>query len=115
MIYTSDRNGRVTGNDSAQDQFLTKLYGSRTGRFLLKPLVSSIVSEVAGKFLDSRLSSVLVEPFIRTAGIDMDEYEPVKYNSYNDFFTRKIREGARKTEADPRTFISPCDLSLIHI
>ena len=95
MIYTSDRNGRITGNDSLQDRFLTRLYGSRTGRFLLKPLVSPAVSCFMGKILDSRISAGIVPAFIKNTGIDMRDYEPAEYISYNDFFTRKIREGAR--------------------
>ena len=33
MGCTADRNGKVVRNDSGQDRFLEKLYGSRTGRF----------------------------------------------------------------------------------
>lgn len=112
MIYTSDRNGRITGNDSLQDRFLTRLYGSRTGRFLLKPLVSPAVSSFMGKILDSRISAGIVPAFIKNTGIDMRDYEPAEYISYNDFFTRKIREGARVLDPDTEAFVSPCDSRL---
>ena len=112
MIYTSDRNGRITGNDSLQDRFLTRLYGSRTGRFLLKPLVSPAVSCFMGKILDSRISAGIVPAFIKNTGIDMRDYEPAEYISYNDFFTRKIREGARVLNPDAEAFVSPCDSRL---
>lgn len=112
MSCTADRNGNITRNESMQDRFLEKLYSSRAGRFLLKPLVSPVVSEVMGKVLDSRVSSLAVGPFIRSNGINMREYLGAPYRSYNDFFVRRIRPGARKIENDPKTFISPCDSRL---
>lgn len=93
--YTADRKGHVTENDSFQDRFLEKMYGSAIGRALLKPLVNPVLSEIGGRILDSRVSALAVPAFIRHAGIDMRDYEPKKYWSYNDFFTRQIREGAR--------------------
>ena len=39
----------------------------------------------------------------------MRDYEPKKYWSYNDFFTRQIREGAREIDMVPEAFVSPCD------
>ena len=42
--YTADRKGHVTENDSFQDRFLEKMYGSAIGRALLKPLVNPVLS-----------------------------------------------------------------------
>ena len=107
--YTADRKGHVTENDSFQDRFLEKMYGSAIGRALLKPLVNPVLSEIGGRILDSRVSALAVPAFIRHAGIDMRDYEPKKYWSYNDFFTRQIREGAREIDMVPEAFVSPCD------
>ena len=41
--YTADRKGHVTENDSFQDRFLEKMYGSAIGRALLKPLVNPVL------------------------------------------------------------------------
>ena len=54
--YTADRKGHVTENDSFQDRFLEKMYGSAIGRALLKPLVNPVLSEIGGRILDSRVS-----------------------------------------------------------
>lgn len=107
--YTADRKGHVYKNDSAQDRFLAKLYGSAVGRALLKPLVNPAVSEIGGRILDSRLSALAIPAFIRSARIDMRDYEQRKYWSYNDFFTRQLREDARKIDMEPEHFVSPCD------
>ena len=78
----------------------------------MKPLVSPVVSEVMGKILDSRVSALAVGPFVRSNGINMKEYLGAPYRSYNDFFIRRIRPGARTIEKNPKVFISPCDSRL---
>ena len=108
-IYTADRKGYVTENNSFQDRFLEKMYGSAIGRAILKPLVNPILSQAGGRILDSRISALAVPAFIRHAEIDMKDYERRKFRSYNDFFTRQLREGARKINMVPEHFISPCD------
>ena len=107
--YTADRQGHVYKNDSGQDRLLEKMYGCAPGRAVLKPLVNPVLSELGGRILDSRLSALAVPAFIRHAGIDMRDYEKRKFRSYNDFFTRRIREGARPVSMVPEHFVSPCD------
>lgn len=107
--YTADRQGHVYKNDSGQDRLLEKMYGCAPGRAVLKPLVNPVLSELGGRILDSRLSALAVPAFIRHAGIDMRDYEKKKFRSYNDFFTRRIREGARPVSMVPEHFVSPCD------
>ncbi len=42
----------------------------------------------------------------------MSEFEQKKYASYNDFFTRRLRPGARRVEMAEHVFVSPCDSRL---
>lgn len=107
------RNGKIIEQKSGQDRILEVLYGTAAGRLLLKPLTLPVVSKVAGAFLSTPMSCVLIEPFIRKNSIDMTQYEPVKYKSYNDFFTRKIKAKLRPVDATPSHFISPCDSKLM--
>ena len=109
MIRTADRKGNIKKEDSFQNNLLEKIYGSVAGRMLIRPLVTPVVSIAMGKLLDSRISAAAVEPFIRLNHLDMSDYETRKYISYNDFFKRKIREGARRIDMEPGHFISPCD------
>ena len=95
MIRTADRNGHVVEEDSFQNNLLEKIYGSAFGRALIWPLVTPSVSIAVGKLLDSGISAAAVKPFIRMNHLDMGDYEEQKYTSYNEFFKRKIREGAR--------------------
>lgn len=112
MRYTADREGHKWKESTGQDKLLEKLYGSAVGRCILRPLVSPVVSKLGGRILDSRISVLAVEPFIRRNGINREDYEEKEYSSYNDFFTRKLRQGVREMDMDERHFISPCDCRL---
>lgn len=104
-----DINGNRSNADNAQDKLLRTLYTSAAGRLLLKPLVQPGISRLAGKFLSTKLSRLFIYPFIRTNKIDMNDFEKTVYSSYNDFFTRKIKSGARTISGGENTLISPCD------
>lgn len=104
-----DRKGNITIEENAQDKLLRHLYNDRGGRLCLKLLVRPAVSRIAGAFLNTRLSARIIPGFIRRNGIDLSEYEEAVYCSYNDFFTRRIRDGERPVAGDANTLISPCD------
>lgn len=109
MYLAADRKRKIKAENSAQDRFLEALYGHLLGRILLKPLVSPTFSRLGGKVLDSRASRALIRPFIRSHSIVMSDYVPKSYTSYNDFFKREMREGARRIEQGGDILISPCD------
>ncbi len=48
----------------------------------------------------------------RPAMADALEPEPGRYDSFNAFFTRALRAGARPIDPDPRRVLSPCDGAL---
>lgn len=104
-----DRNGNEWEKISSQDKWLEKLYGSCYGRVLLKVLVMPFASKVGGYFLNTRVSTIAIKPFIRKNNIDMKQYEPVKYRSYNEFFMRKIKKESRPIARGKDVLISPCD------
>jgi len=106
------RKNRTANPNSGQDRILGILYETVPGRLLLKLLTAPAVSKAAGAFLSTRLSCFLIAPFVRNNQIDMSQYEPVKYKSYNDFFTRKIKAKLRPVDMEATHFISPCDSKL---
>ena len=85
------------------------MYSHSAGRLLLKPLLSAAFSKYAGKFLNTWISALLVKPFIRHENMDMSDYREEDYTSFNDFFTRKVKEGFRPLTGDRNTLVSPCD------
>ena len=85
------------------------LYKTAAGRFMLKFAVRPSFSRIGGKVLSTRISALKIRGFVKKAGIDISEYEPKRYKSFNDFFTRKILPGKRQIDMEPGNLISPCD------
>ena len=75
-------------------------------------LVSRNVSVLCGKFLDSKASKILIKRFVRKNNIDTNDYYIDNINSFNDFFTRKIKENKRPIDYNSSSLISPCDAFL---
>lgn len=94
---------------SAQDRLIRLLYGSAAGRLLLVFLTKPAVSGIAGRLMDTRASAAFVRPFVRKNHIDMSLCEGKRFRSFNDFFKRKLMEGARPVTSDTDAFVSPCD------
>lgn len=107
-----DRSGNVVRCNDGQDKLLKKLYGTISGRRLVKILIHPVFSRMAGRLLDSRLSRVFICPFVRRNAIDMEQYEKKSYSSYNDFFVRSVKSEKRPIQTNPKSLISPCDAKL---
>ena len=106
------RNGSIIEKKDSQETILTFLYGTLAGRAMLKVLTAPWLSRVAGQFLSTKASCLLIKPFIRSNDIDMSQFEPITYQSYNEFFSRRIRPEVRPIDMNPTHLISPCDSKL---
>lgn len=97
--------------------FIFLLYGdnpiSRFLSFFLLPLFCKIplFSEWYGAFQKSRLSRSKIERFIRAYQVDTSEFlDPVEsYNSFNDFFIRRLKPSARPILDSNDVAILPAD------
>ncbi len=87
---------------------LTFLYRTFAGRLILKILCKPSVSDLAGRFLDTRMSCRLIPSFVRKNHIDLTEFES-DFSCFNDCFSRKIKPGFRPFDRDPQALVSPCD------
>lgn len=108
-----DREGNFLGRDDGQDKFLEKLYTSRAGRQLVKFLIRPCVSRAGGWFLDRKVSAVAIKPFVKANGISLEDYEKSHFDSYNDFFMRRVKSGRRPVDMDSSHLIAPCDSKLM--
>jgi len=64
------------------------LYKTAFGQLVLKGiLVRPWVSKLVGGYMDCSLSKIHIKRFIRSGGIDMNDYPQRPYHSFNDFFT----------------------------
>jgi len=85
------------------------LYGTKLGRVLLKVFTTPMISKVSAVFLSSRASRLFIPGFVKRNGINIERFVVPKggYRSFNDFFTRKLKEKFR-IDANS-TLICPCD------
>lgn len=104
-----DLDGKIIREDSSQDRLLNFFYTTVPGRLLLKPLVHPLVSSFLGKLLSLSFSTAFIPFFLKKGNIDLSEYQPAKYGSFNDCFARKIRPEARPICSGQNILISPCD------
>ncbi len=77
-----------------------------------------LISRLAGSLADSRapwLKNVLIGRFARRYGVAMQEArveDPLAYESFNAFFTRALKPGARPLDATPGAVLCPADGSV---
>ncbi len=80
------------------ERALRWVYGSPLGKLSLHLLIKrAFFSRIMGWMKDTRSSARNLQSFVDEYGMDVSEFaRPVKdYSSFNDFFTRKLKEGAR--------------------
>jgi phosphatidylserine decarboxylase len=81
----------------------------------MRALPKSAISRLAGRLAAARLPRPLLTAGIRAfggvVGVDFSEArEPVgSFASFQEFFTRELRDGARPIDSAPDAFVSPCD------
>ncbi len=108
-MASKDREGNVISEEGMQNTILKRLYGTEAGRRMLKLLVRPAVSKAGGIVLNARPSALFIPTFIERSGINMEEYEEESYESYNHFFTRRLKEGRRTFSETPELLCAPCD------
>lgn len=107
MYYDLKNDKYIKKDDS--NKGLLFLYNTIIGRIILKIFTTRIISKIYAKYMDSKLSIHKINKFIKKNNINMVEYEEQEYNSFNDFFIRKIKNNKRKIE---KGLISICDSKL---
>jgi phosphatidylserine decarboxylase len=86
------------------------LYGNPLGRLMASgPLSQHWPSRLYGAYQSSKLSRHKIRPFIHDFAIRMDEFEPRPFSSFNDFFSRRFRDGARRFVPDPGRMPAFCE------
>ncbi len=80
-------------------------------RALSRPRLSRVVAGLADRRLPGPLLRPLIRAYVRAYKVDLSEAaEPLAaFASFNAFFTRRLREGARLVDADPSAVVSPSD------
>lgn len=81
---------------------------------ILRVLPRTTITRAMGKLADyewgDRLGKAVVDVYSRAYDVELDECKKRSgFRSFDEFFTRELREGARTFPADPRVVISPAD------
>jgi len=86
------------------------VHNSPLGRFLMHFLFCrKFVSKVYGSLQSTQTSAQKVQPFVKKYQINMDDFEPKSYTSFNDFFIRKFKAGKRKWENVDEVMPAPAE------
>lgn len=87
-------------------------YGTSLGRFALWLLVKrAIVSRYYGWKMSLQASAIKILPFIVEYGMDVDEFakKPFAFKTFNEFFYRALKAGARPIATGDRVAVLPAD------
>jgi len=81
---------------------------------ILRVLPRTRITRVMGKLADyewgDRVGKAVVGAYSRAYDVDIDECKKTSgFRSFDEFFTRELRDGARSFPSDPRVVISPSD------
>jgi phosphatidylserine decarboxylase len=90
---------------------LTYLYHGE-GRWLVDRLLSRpLANSIYGQLQRAPLGQSRIRAFVDDLGIDASEAEKAleSYRTLDDFFTRRLRRGARPIDETPEHLISPAD------
>lgn len=96
----------------AGEKYLNWTYCSPIGMSFLKLFIrKKLFSKIYGNFCNSKHSKRKIQKFITNFNIDMSESTNSidDFTSFNDFFTRKLNQNARKINLSNNILISPCD------
>lgn len=80
-------------------------------RFLIELTNGRWTSGLLKKFALSKASRFIIPSFSKAYRINEQEMEKTRaeYRTLHDFFTRRLREGVRETDAETKSVISPVD------
>ena len=81
---------------------------------ILRVLPRTRITRVMGRLADlewgDRVGKAVVGAYSKAYDVDIDECKKTSgFRSFDDFFTRELRDGARSFPEDPHTIISPSD------
>jgi len=92
------------------EKWLTWLYNNPVGEATMFTLVKrKFISSLYGNMMDQPSSAEKIQPFVEEYNIDMNIVQNPDFNSFNEFFTRKLKAGARPINKDSNVIISPAD------
>lgn len=82
-------------------------------------VASRLVGAASRVKLPSSMGKVAVGAYARWYGVNLKDVDPIRleegFETFNEFFTRPLRNGARAIDRNPGVIVSPCDGELREI
>ena len=108
--YVDRATGDTITEKIAGEGWLVWLYDNPVGEATLFTLVKKkFVSSIYGRMMDLPRSVKKIEPFIEEFHIDMNEVRQQDFETFNDFFTRKLKKTDRPIDTGVFVVVSPAD------
>lgn len=108
--YINRETGLTQTEKVPGESWLIWLYQNPIGEATLYTLVKrKFLSEIYGNMMDSPRSKSKIEPFIHDYEIDMNISQQNDFETFNDFFIRKLKPEARPINNDSSIVVSPAD------
>lgn len=110
--YYNRHTGSVETESVYGEGFLRWAYGNPLGRLTVALAVKRLwFSRWYGWRMDRPASRTKIGPFIKGFDVPVEEFaDPVEsFGSFNEFFYRRLKPGARPVDTDPGTAVFPAD------
>ena len=108
--YVDRESGQFRTEKVYGEQWLNWLYHNPVGEASLWAIAKrKIVSSVYGDMMEKPSSSDKIQPFIEEYGVDISIAQEQNFNSFNEFFIRKLKPQARPIIRDSLAVASPAD------
>jgi len=108
--YVDRDSGLIKTEKVAGEKWLVWLYNNPVGEATLWALAKrKVVSSFYGKMMDRPGSAEKIQPFVEEYEIDLSIVQKQQFNSFNDFFTRKLKRSARPIDTTNSCVVSPAD------
>lgn len=103
--------GKVKEETVEYGHWLVFLYNSFIGRFIRFFITRKWFNNCVERYQNARISCRAIQPFIERYEIKMDDFviPAGGYTSFNQFFIRSLKSGARVLESDAHHIIAPAD------
>ncbi len=102
--YRNRETGKIETEKVYGEAFLQWAYGSAHGRLALHAFVKRpFFSQWYGVRMNAPKTTARIVPFLQNYGLDSAEFvkAPDEFTSFNDFFYRKLKPGARPVSDSP--------------
>lgn len=108
--FVDRESGKTETEKVAGEKWLVWMYNNPVGEATLWALVKrKVVSSVYGEMMDRPASAEKIQPFVNDFDIDLSISQKQQFNSFNDFFKRKLKVDARPIDTNSLVVASPAD------